>query len=190
MSALVELSSGQLARKDLSENDKKQWQTALEASLKGQQDVLNTIQSTGGMEKGMSDMANILNAGATENSRYMRDAILATGAQIQGMQKNGVLANPTAGLADIKSNTGNNDVSMEIDEKLKEVKIDTQSGFASALTEMRAEFTDSLKGIVDKVSSQSSNGMQEQMLEALQSIARTNSQSADTSSKILQASRN
>jgi hypothetical protein len=190
MSALVELSSGQLARNDLSENDKKQWQTALEKSLKGQQDVLNSIQSTGGMEKGMSDMADLLNAGATENSRYMRDVILKTGAQIQGMQTNAVLANPTAGFANIKSSTGSNDVSMEIDEKLKEVKIDTQSGFASALTEMRAEFTDSLNGIVDKISSQSSNGMQEQMLEALLTIARTTGQSADTSSKILQASRN
>jgi hypothetical protein len=190
MSALVELSSGQLARNDLNETDKKQWQGLLETSLKSQQEVLNTIQSTGGMEKGMSDMANILNAGATENSRYMRDVILQTGAQIQGMQKNGVLANPTTGFADIKSNTGSNDVSMEIDEKLKEVKIDTQSEFATVLAEMKAEFTDSLKGIVDKVSSQSNNGLQEQMLETLQSIARTNSQSADTSSKILQASRN
>jgi GH24 family phage-related lysozyme (muramidase) len=68
--------------------------------------------------------------------------------------------------------------------------IEQNAGVRTEIESLRSDMTKLMTDLTKALTESKDSGMQEQMLEALQNIARTSGQSADTSSKILQASRN
>jgi lysozyme len=68
--------------------------------------------------------------------------------------------------------------------------IEQNAGVRIEIESLRTDMTKLMTDLTKALTEKDDGSMQEQMLEVLQNIARTNSQSADASSKLVQASRN
>jgi hypothetical protein len=103
----------------------------------------------------------------------------------------GMLMNYDMGALEVGTKSLGPNIGNDIGERIKEVMTTTNTDTATAIAKVKEEFQSAMTELVKQISNQTPDpGVQVEMLAALQSIARTNSQSADASAKLVQASRN
>jgi hypothetical protein len=103
----------------------------------------------------------------------------------------GMLMNYDVGTAEIGTKALGPNIGNDIGERIKEVMATSNTDTSTAIAKVKEEFQAAMAELTKQISNNTPDPeIQVEMLAALQTIAKTTGQSADTSSKILQASRN
>jgi len=107
------------------------------------------------------------------------------------MMGSDMLANYDMAALDVGTKALGPDIGNDIGERIKEVMVTNTNDASSVITKMKEEFQTSMSEMVKQMTEKTADsGIQAEMLSVLQNIARTNSQSAEASTRLLRASAN